>query len=474
LPAGTAEAPGSEERTFDRGTLYGRGMASLAETIEQSTGKAGRGMLLIRDGALHVGPRPIPLEGVAKELTLATGLIETQIEAPVSADPTFMAAAPATPAGPASPSERQRRQVKLTLKGRPDIRPGDTVKLDLPPEDVEQTMPSLGSARRGALAGPLLYPLDGLSDQASSFYVVSVSHRLGRTSGFATTVTGVEFDESILDDAWDKPTPTGSPAAKVARATASFADAAVHAAHAIFQLAHDVASTGHFAEVGEVRLVTAAGGPSAEPPAQTETLWRGLAPPDGRPNQARRLSVERTHPAPALGVAYATPFAWGPCGLVLPRYPGTRVLMVHRNGQASDPIDAGAIWQSGHGPQHAQAGDWWLILPVGAVNRESVADDATPPEHTGKATNDLIDADGNRVIEAGEFTIRVGRDSLGNAGDRPARAGTPDSITIEHADGNARIVIEKNGGITIDAGTGNITMKAANVKVQVTGTMDVS
>jgi hypothetical protein len=198
------------------------------------------------------------------------------------------------------------------------------------------------------------------------------------------------------------------------------------------------------------------------------------------------------------GIPYATPFAWGKCGLVVPRYPGTRVVVLHRNGQANDPLDVGALWEAGHGPD-SQAGDWWLILPVDIPesDRATIANNATPKEHTGKVSQDLIDAEGNRIIEVGELTIRVGKDSLKNAGERPKRpnennpTGTPDCVTIEHTkegskivmkpDGSVEITAKKikfdtsqsNGDIELDAGQGNITMKANSVDVQVLDSMNV-
>src|SRR5262249_50276388 len=142
------------------------------------------------------------------------------------------------------------------------------------------------------------------------------------------------------------------------------------------------------------------------------------------------------------------------CGLVLPRYPGTRVALVHRNGVQADPIDVGALWESGHGPD-SEAGDWWLILPVdvAASARTSIPDGEDPPqEHNQKATSDLIDASGNRVIHVGELTLTVGRTNLKKAGERPARDRSNDGgITIQHSDGGASIAIDKNGKITISA-----------------------
>jgi hypothetical protein len=72
----------------------------------------------------------------------------------------------------------------------------------------------------------------------------------------------------------------------------------------------------------------------------------------------------------------------------------------------------------------------------------------------------------------GELTIRVGRDQLHDAGTRPER-GTADTITIEHAAGEATIVIDQNGKVTItakqveiDAGDGDIKLKANNIELK--------
>jgi hypothetical protein len=164
-------------------------------------------------------------------------------------------------------------------------------------------------------------------------------------------------------------------------------------------------------------------------------------------------------------------------------------MMAHRNGQGSDPVEVGALWESGHGPD-SQAGDWWLILPVDVPEsaRSTISDTTTPKEHTGKVSQDLIDAEGNRIIEVGELTIRIGKDGLKNAGERPDRPDDKDSITIEHTKGESKIVMKPDGSVTItakkiefDAGSGDITMKAKNVninaddvKVQVKNSMDVS
>jgi hypothetical protein len=453
----------TENRSLAAGKTALDHLRLLGQRLEESTAKYGRGMFLIRDGVLHIGPRPIPVDGDSqppKKLTLAAGLIETAALDPVPIDPNFDASTGDAPT---------RRQFRLTLKGRPDIKPGDMVEFDSPPEDVSKTTGGLLGAIGDLLGGPLLPSLgDETFQNPVQLYVSSVEHKLGRTSGFVTTAVGVEITGTTPDDRWDKRTPQSG---QQPAPTESSANPEVAAARAVRQMTQSSADSRNFPELAEVRRMTATG--SAEPPSQTVKLWRGLAPGDGGASQARRLAIQRPSPAPIDGVPYVTPYAWGKTGLVLPRYPGTRVLVEHRNGSSDDPVDAGALWESGHGPD-SQPGDWWLILPVGVPQdkRSSLTDDQTPQEHTGPVSQDLIDADGNRVIEAGEFVVRVSRNSLKSAGQRPSRASDADSITIEHADGGSKITLKSDGTIQIKGtniefeASGKITLKASEVDVQ--------
>jgi hypothetical protein len=458
--------PGDDSIQIEQRKTVVDQLKHIAELLEQRSGRYGRGMLLIRKGELHVGLRPIPLAGSAKQLTVAGGLIEPLVTGTVVSDPTH---------DPCHPPMPTRRQLQITLRGRPDLRPGDTVQINLPTEDLTTAGGGLFGAIGDLVAGPLLPAMpDALTDPKTTVYVTGVEHRLGRSSGFATTVTGVELVDG--SDPWDgRENPHGLDEAATKAAHPNAETDASQAVAARIESANSLRSS---IEVGEVRQTTTSG--TAEPPSQTVLVWQGLAPADGQVGQSRRLEVSRPSPAPRPGVPYATPWAWGKCGLVLPRYPGTRVVLAHRQGRQNDPIDIGALWESGHGPD-SDPGDWWLILPVGAENPQTIADSDIPTEHTGNAVNDLTDKDGHRIIELGELTVRVGSGSLSSAGTRPARAGDEGSITIEHADGGASIVIKKDGSIVIHAAKDlelksdqDIKLDANNVRVTVSGTMDVS
>jgi hypothetical protein len=514
LPALTTAAPGNEEQASKKGDTAAALMTNVGTAVSRHLTSYGRGMLLIRKGTLHLGKRPIPLAGDPIALSFTNGLVGSSRTAPVApsqADGSRgggagapggaggAAGASSEPFGVASGTDpRPGDQWTLTLKGRPDLRPGDVVTFHPPPEEIPsnlaQTLPgSALAAVAGSFLGSVL--MDESTAPQVTLYVNSVAHKLGRTSGFVTTVTGVALKDGARDDnAWDPDPPANASdsASNNGRSQGSTGSSSNDAALAVRNAAESAAARFRHPDVAEIRSINPTGTGSAEPPAQTEKVWRGLVATDGRPSEARRLAVQRRQPETVNGVAYASPFAWGKCGLVLPRYPGSRVLLVHRNGNASDPVDVGAVWESGHGPE-SQAGDWWLILPVDVAesDRSSIADsEAAPAEHTGSVTSDLIDAKGNRVIEVGELTLRVGRNSLKQAGQRPERGSEENGITIEHADGDAKITIDKNGKITIhaqqglvitaeqgdislEAKAGDVKLKGTNIDVQVSGQMNV-
>lgn len=458
LPAASGNSPGSEEVSIPKGTTWAQALEQIARSVEQAAGQGGRGLALVRNGVLHFGLRPIPLDGGdSKPLTLRTGLLETRLAGVVDADPNH---------DPSTGMAPTRRQFKLTLKGRPDLKPGDLVAFAAPKEDVATTTPGIVQALLGSLAGDLAQELDA-ETLDTTLYITSVQHRLGRTSGFSTVLTGVQVSDG--NDAWDRPTPSGARNAKrTGGAVGARASATGQLAHAIARGAVDAANAPEPLEIGEVISTHVSG--TSEPPGQTVDVISGLDASDGRPNQARRLDLDRQNPRASSGVPYLTPFAWGRAGLVLPRYPGTRVALAYRHGEASDPVELGALWESGHGPD-CDPGDWWLILPADP-NNVSTADlspgtAATEP-NGHPATNDLIDANGDRFIEVGSLTIRLGQNGLGNAGERPQAGSSSDYISIEHDDGKTKVTIDQNGAITLHAAQDitleaeqNLTIKAA-------------
>lgn len=438
-------------------------LGTLAARMTRHYGMAGRSMLLIRDGELHIGPgRAIPLKrSSAVALDDSGGLVLVEASGIAQSDQADDDDTPST--------IPPRLQVTVVLKGRPDLKPGDSVTVPRPIDDATTSPSTLLDALSGL--GSALLGGTSQSGAPMLVYVSGVSHKLSRTEGFVTTLTGVEITPG---HEWDPVDTTPADTSAGPDPEAGMESRFISAVHSL------ISPHAKPLDVAEVRAATLKG--SAEPPGQTIDVWLGTSAADGQPFGARRAPIERTAPTHVAAVPYVTPFAWGKCGLVLPRYPGTRVLVGHRGGDADDPVELGAIWESGLGPQ-SQAGDWWLILPaaVAANVRQSLPDDQAASAPTGAATNDLIDADGARVIEVGRLTVRVQPTKLAAAGTRPAApSDANEHVTIEHESGS-RIVINSSGDITITAkGDMNLnvdktlTIQADQVNVKVANTMDVS
>lgn len=430
--------------------------AMVAAAAAKKPPRAGLGMYLIRDGKLRIGPdrlRVPKLESAIPLLDAGSGLLAIERNGVV--DETNAAV------GIDGGRSPRRDCFIATLRGRPDLKPGDIVRFATPETGDEPELEfALGPAAQFA------------GNTTVTAYVQSVSHRLSREQGFITALRCVAAQSGngdLLERLWFDGAATDTAAA--GGTGESFLTR-------VFERVRDAARTDRWPDVAQVRAHRL-GGDSG--PAQTEQLWRGLAP-DGLAYAAARAGFAATKKELAAA-PYATPFAYGKCGLVVPRYPGTRVLVVNRGGDPDDPVDVGALWTRGQGPDGAEIGDWWLILPVDLEGdqapRAAIPDDDTAEQRASRATQDLIDARGNRVIEVGALTVRIGKDSLRAAGERPPVANDP--VTIEHAAGNARIVIAQDGSITIETaktltlkGEEGISLQTGNdVKVTVGGHFDV-
>jgi hypothetical protein len=155
------------------------------------------------------------------------------------------------------------------------------------------------------------------------------------------------------------------------------------------------------------------------------------------------------------------------------------VLLDFRNGNTQDPVEVGALWESGTGPD-SHAGDWWLSLPAGvnAQDRETIADsNQPPPSYTGKVTNDLTDADGRRIIQVDGLTLNVGNAGLPPAGQRPDPSNGAGMLTVTHSNqetalilGDGRIELKADKDTSIVIQSGQITLKTKTA----TATLDTS
>ncbi|WP_033262867.1 hypothetical protein [Amycolatopsis vancoresmycina] len=446
----------------------------------------GQPLALIRNGVLHVGvwagdagPQ-LPAE---RRVDDDSGLLVIERG---SARPREQAA------GNRPDAPQSRLTVSVTTLGRPDLKPGDTLVVELPPEDFPKVEPpSIGATLLGSLnVRPFGDPGPGATPVHCR--ITEVSHRVSREEGFLTVAKAFVLADG--DDGWDlggTPAPEVRAAPQVGEAAADPAQAfAVSLRGATASLTSGVAQRAR-SHVGLVHDHVAA---EATETRHTSDFWVSRDPGDGTGSTAQRVVISRDAPAEAHRVPYATPFAWGNFGLVLPRYPGTRALLVDGAGGPGEYVDAGALWVLGAGPA-AQAGDYWLALPANVEAPEHLPHDGSPPSEVdqvpldGAAAHDLTDRRGNRVVETARFVLRVVDDpgGLTPVPQRPdPEAGAPaGSVLIEtkpESGTPARILLRADGSVTItgssitfDAGDGQIDFRAKDVRVALAGgTMDVS
>lgn len=466
----------------------GTALQALTSVLEiqarRLLGLHGQPLAVIRDGVLHVGvwansgggPR-LPVHRVIDD---DSGLLAVE-------------------RGAARPREQQagtrvgapttRLTLKVTALGRPDLKPGDTLELTLPPEDFPKVAPAgIGATLLNSLASRP-FGDTGPDPDPTLCRITEVSHQVSREQGFLTVVGAFVLADG--DDGWDlagpRPVaqtrtapPTAQPAADPAQSfatrlsgvTAALTAGTAGRARSRVGLVHD-----HSTDADDTR--------------HTSDFWYATTAGDGGADTARTAEVTPDLHAEAHQVPYVTPFAWGNYGLVLPRYPATRVLLVDGAGAPGEYVDVGALWPRGAGPA-ARPGDYWLALPVAVQERQHLPPDgATPSEREpkvpdGPATHDLIDSDGARVIETTRFVLRVA-ENLTEVPQRPdpESGGPVGSVLIETKPANgtpARILLRDDGSvaitagsITFDAGQGEITLKARDVRVELAGgTMDVS
>ncbi|MFD9724993.1 hypothetical protein [Streptomyces sp. NPDC059072] len=156
----------------------------------------------------------------------------------------------------------------------------------------------------------------------------------------------------------------------------------------------------------------------------------------------------------------AAPFAFGPCGLMTPVYPGMRALLAHNRNLVNDAAVVGWLWPRTPGARAPapEPGDHWLALPTGTGS------DGQP---TGPGVNDLTDAKGGRIIQARGLHILVGTPKLPQVGTRP----TPpddDTVTIEHHTGTT-IAIDPSGAVTVRTDGPAITLTNGTVSLSLDG-----
>ena len=195
--------------------------------------------------------------------------------------------------------------------------------------------------------------------------------------------------------------------------------------------------------VGQIRAHPA--GPGGSPDQTSSDVWYSPAPDDGRPAAVRRLPVTPDQHGELRQVPVVTPFAYGGYGLVLPRYPGERVLLADTGG-GQDVVDLGSVWDDGR--DAARRAGRLVAGPAGggADRRPRGRTRNAAPPADGFASHDLIDADGRRIVEVSGLTLRVA-DILRKYQRTPGPGRRPGVVLLENTkDGKtARIELHDDG-----------------------------
>jgi hypothetical protein len=361
----------------------------------------------------------------------------------------------------------------LTMVGRPDVKPGDVINI------------AVDGAEAAEFGGFGLPPLPGapVAGTTRQVYVSSVQHRLGKNRGWVTTATGVTVTaENQPEGVWDVIATAHAGTGDGSGSDHDSADPAEAIVHHIQNTARSAMASRERPRVAEVRSnhqTTEMAGTAVGSAAQSLDLLVGLDPPDGQPRRARRQDIRRVDELRS-NIPYLTPFAWGPYGLVLPHYPGERVLVNYHEDSTDDPVVIGSFWQTADAattasPQNVKAGDWWLILPADVDSGARASASGTDPvdlPSDAKAVHDLIDATGARVVQIKELTIRtLPAADLGTPQTRPTSE-AEGGILITHNNG-AKIHIASDGSITIEAteglklkAGGDVEIEGANIKLK--------
>jgi len=422
--------------------------------------------MFLRTDGLHFGPWTAPVnldppQGTTKRLELRTGLVQaTPVVDPNPDDFT---------ANPLRPPSVLRFEV--ILRGRADIAVGDKVELDvdvptpgeLPATTSESVFGGLGDMVAG-VAG-----MFGATPEPDykPYRVIAVRHELDRSKGFVTTLKIERQDDDAATSATGKDAGTEPMQAERTRALDEAARTAVALAQAR-ESRREVLNL----DVGLVNAQWPAPGEDGghELAAQRVDVQVGLDS-DGAGNATVRAPRRET-PTQVFNKPYLTLFAFGKAGLVVPHYPGTRVVDLQYREDVSQTIVAGCLWGEGSEPE-SEYGDWWLSLPTEVQTTDSIADARNATAPSGPASHDLIAMDGTRVLHVRGLRISVGEGKLPDVGTRPDAA-PQDEVLIEHKSG-AKVHIDVDGNITFEAASGkDMTFKANKITLDVQDSVEVT
>jgi hypothetical protein len=274
---------------------------------------------------------------------------------------------------------------------------------------------------------PALRPRDLVILGTDTFRIRSITHKMTRQGGY--TCSGRALSPDAPDeDAQQADRPSASGVARQLRKN-------------LYQRER----TRPAVQLGDVNAYTAGD--------HTATFDLGYDSTPDMPSPSVQATLQ-DKPVPLNDKPIASPFAFDNCGLVVPVYPKMRSLLVHGWNQPEDAVAAGFVWTADMTPPQNQTGDWWLCLPT------QFDGDGKP---TGNTVNDLIQQDGQRVIQVKGMKITIGAGLLNPVGSRPS-PGSDESLTIE-ADDNQTKLTFKAGQIEMTDGTIKLTIGGGKVAI---------
>ena len=272
---------------------------------------------------------------------------------------------------------------------------------------------------------PTIRPNDTVTFGTDQFLIESVTHKYTRDGGYRCVGRALSTTNLADQKMAGKPT-----AARVAKSIQDNINTREQTRPAV--------------SAGEVGDYTAG--------KHTTSVNIGAAPTPDMANPTVQAPL-RSDPGTLPDKPIASPFAFGSCGLVVPVYKKMRALMVHGWNDPNDAVVDGFLWTSNMTPPPNQAGDWWLSLPT------ELDGDGLP---TGATVDDLIAANGQRVISVKGMQIAIGSGLLNQAGSRPS-PGSDESLTIT-TDQGAKLTVK---GAQIEMTDGSVTLTVSNGKVSI-------
>lgn len=137
-----------------------------------------------------------------------------------------------------------------------------------------------------------------------------------------------------------------------------------------------------------------------------------------------------------------------------------RALLNQVRDDPDDAVVTGFLWANDPKADRPKSkeGDWWLCLPTELTSGNS-------PKPTGKGANDLIAADGRRVVEAIGLKIAIGEKECSPVGDRPTE-GDAEVFLLTHKSGTT-VKIDADGNVTVDGGTQDVVLKSGGVTLTI-------